>query len=78
MKRLLFAIFVAGVFASAQAPAADASAESAWVAAKRQLLGCMSKRMSANRTVSYNEARKTCAAQLKPQPDNVPHLTAAR
>jgi hypothetical protein len=78
MKRIWFAILVAGVVASAQVPAADTSAESAWVAAKRQLLGCMSKRMSASRTVSYNEAKKTCTAQLKPQPDNAPHLTAAR
>ena len=78
MKHLLLAIFVAGVLGSAQAPAADMPAESAWVAAKRQLLSCMSKRMSASRTVSYNDAKKTCTAQLKPQPDNAPHLTAAR
>lgn len=78
MKRIWFAIFVAGVLVSAQAPAADLSPESAWVAAKRQLLGCMSKRMSASRTVSYNEAKRACSAQLKPQSDNPPHLTAAR
>jgi hypothetical protein len=78
MKHILLAIAVAGVLASAQVTAADMSAESAWVAAKRQLLSCMSKRMSASRTVSYNEAKKTCSAQLKPQPDNAPHLTAAR
>jgi hypothetical protein len=78
MKHLLLAIFVAGVLAGAPAPAADTSAENNWVTAKRQLLGCMSKRMSASRTVSYNEAKKTCTAQLKPPPDTAPHLTAAR
>lgn len=78
MKHILLAIFVSGVLVSVQTPAAETSAESAWVAAKRQLLGCMSKRMSASRTVSYNEAKKSCTAQLKPQADSAPHLTAAR
>jgi hypothetical protein len=78
MKHIVFAIALAGVLAGAPATAADMSAESAWVAAKRQLLSCMSKRMSASRTVSYNDAKKTCSAQLKPQPDNASHLTAAR
>jgi hypothetical protein len=78
MKYSLFAIALTAVLAGAPAPAADTSAENAWVTAKRQLLSCMSKRMSASRTVSYNDAKKTCTAQLKPQPDNAPNLTAAR
>jgi hypothetical protein len=31
---------------------------------RQQLINCMNKRMSASRTISYNEATKVCKAQL--------------
>jgi hypothetical protein len=35
------------------------------VSPRRQLAVCMSKQMSASRTISYNEATVVCKAQLK-------------
>ena len=32
---------------------------------KRQLADCMTKRMSSNRTLSYNDAAKACKDQLR-------------
>jgi hypothetical protein len=93
VKLIILAVALTGVLAGAQVPAADAqvraadaqvraadaSTQSASVANKRQMAGCMTKRMSASRTVSYNDAKKACTAQLKPQADGAPHpLTAAR
>ncbi|MDB6085269.1 MAG: hypothetical protein JWN43_3150 [Gammaproteobacteria bacterium] len=34
---------------------------------RRQLVACMTKQMSASKTISYNEATKVCKAQLKSQ-----------
>ncbi|MGC2031457.1 MAG: hypothetical protein WA642_15660 [Steroidobacteraceae bacterium] len=79
MKLIFLAVALTGVLAGAQALAADVSTQNAPVANKRQLVGCMTRRMSANRTVSYNDAKKACTAQLKPQADGAAHpLTAAR
>jgi hypothetical protein len=65
------------MLAGPKALAGDAQSQS--VLNKRQMIGCMNKRMSANRTVSYNDAKKACIARLKPQTDGVPNpLTAAR
>ena len=78
MKHLLLGIAVIGVvFAGPKALGGDAQSQSALN--KRQMIGCMNKRMSASRTVSYNDAKKACIARQKPQTDGVPNpLTAAR
>jgi BarA-like signal transduction histidine kinase len=34
---------------------------------QRQVRGCMSKRMSSDRTLSYNEAKKDCGVRLRAQ-----------
>ena len=34
---------------------------------KRQVVGCMVKRMRSNRTLSYLDAKKTCVAELSGQ-----------
>jgi hypothetical protein len=34
---------------------------------KKQLIGCMTKQMSASRTISYNEATKVCKDLMKSQ-----------
>jgi hypothetical protein len=79
VKLIILAVALTGVLAGAQALAADAPTQNASVVNKRQMAGCMSKRMSASRTVSYNDAKKACTAQMKPQADGAPHpLTAAR
>jgi hypothetical protein len=37
----------------------------------RQISDCMTKKMSANRTLSYNDARKACKERLQPAKDEV-------
>jgi hypothetical protein len=37
-----------------------------------QIVGCMKKRMSANKNSSYNEAMKACKDQVKKEADNLP------
>ena len=79
MKLIFLAVALSGALVGAQALAADVSTQNASATNKRQMVGCMTRRMSASRTVSYNDAKKACAAQLKPQADGAPHpLTAAR
>jgi hypothetical protein len=34
---------------------------------QRQVRGCMTKRMSSDRSISYNEAKKDCALRLRAQ-----------
>jgi hypothetical protein len=48
---------------------AGAQPKSAAVIAKRQLFECMTKRMSANRTLSYNDAMRACKERLQPPKD---------
>jgi hypothetical protein len=45
---------------------------------KRLLIACMSKQMSASKTISYNEATKLCKAQLKSQSATLASGTAAK
>ena len=37
-----------------------------------QIIGCMKKRMSANKNSSYNEAMRACKDQIKKETDNLP------
>ena len=70
MKRVLAMITVAGVMLlGVQALAADPSSQAKNY--RRQIVGCVIKRMSASRTVSYNEATKACKEQFKPQNDDL-------
>ena len=79
MKLIILAVALTGALAGAQALAADPSTQNASVVNKRQMAGCMTRRMSFSRTLSYNDAKKACTAQLKQQADGAPHpLTAAR
>jgi hypothetical protein len=57
----------------AQAVAAPPPSQSTLV--KRHLMECMTKRMSANRTLSYNDARKGCKERLQPAKDEVASIT---
>jgi hypothetical protein len=51
------------IFVNAQAIAVESMSHS--LSPRRQLIACMNKRMSASRTISYNEAAKGCRDQLK-------------
>ena len=79
MKRLLSAIFLVGVICSGTAAfAVDAVRQSSASLNQRQIRGCMAKRMSSDRTVSYNDAKKACADALKAQKQTAaPPLAAA-
>jgi hypothetical protein len=45
---------------------------------RRQMVSCMTKQMSASKTISYNEATKLCRDQLKSQNGSVATNTAAK
>ncbi len=63
MKRQSSAVVLIGaLIATAPAVALDLSQSAV---NKKQISGCMTKRMLSDRTVSYNNARKACTGQLK-------------
>lgn len=51
------------------AGSASARPESAAVIAKQRLNECMSRRMSADRSLSYNDAMRACKVRLQPPKD---------
>jgi hypothetical protein len=70
MKRFLTAVgWTSLVFIGAHT--ALAQPESAAVLAKRQLSECMSRRMSADKGLSYNDARRVCKERLQPAKDTL-------
>jgi hypothetical protein len=75
MNRLLIVIATAGaIFVGSQALAVDSVNQSTM--SKRQMIaqivGCMKKRMSANKDSSYKEAMKACKEQVNKERDNSP------
>lgn len=73
MNRIITIIAMTSVmFVGARALAVDSVSQSTM--SKRQLIaqmvGCMRKQMSANNTISYNEAMKACKDQISKQTDN--------
>jgi hypothetical protein len=74
MKRVLPIIALTGVvFAGAQAQAVDSTSQSTM--SKRQMIvqivDCMKKRMSADKSRSYNEAMKACKDQTNKESDDL-------
>ncbi len=67
MKKFLKAIACGSLILGAQTLAARP--ESSAVIAKQQLHECMSKRMSADRSLSYNEAMRVCKERLQQPKD---------
>lgn len=45
---------------------------------RRQVVDCMSKRMSLNKSISYNEAAKACKDQMKRQNDHLVRSTPTK
>ena len=68
MKRFIAAIGLSSAILLIAA-AATAQPESPAVIAKRQLSECMSKHMSADKGLSFNEARRMCKERLQPPKD---------
>jgi hypothetical protein len=69
MKRLMTAIALTiglggAVLIGAHAVAAPPSSQAALV--KRQINDCMTRRMGANRTLSYNDAMRMCKERVQP------------
>jgi hypothetical protein len=74
MKHVVTAIALTGlIFVGMQALAVDSTSQPAM--SKRQMIaqvvGCMRKRMSANKSSSYNDAMKACKDQIHKQSDNL-------
>jgi hypothetical protein len=70
MTRLITVMSFGGLMLiGAQSVAAPPPSPSTLV--KRQMTECMTKRMSANKTLSYNDARKGCKERLQPGKDEV-------
>jgi hypothetical protein len=66
MKQFIRAIGLSSVMlVGAHAVAAPPASQSAII--KRQLNDCMSRRMAANRTLSYNDALRSCKGRIQPQ-----------
>jgi hypothetical protein len=66
MRPVLRVMAVTGlIFVGAQALGADPAGHSR--NSKRQIADCILKRMSASRTLSFNDATKACKEQMKPQ-----------
>jgi hypothetical protein len=74
MQRLMTVMgFGALMLIGAQALAAPPPSQPTQI--KRQMADCMTKKMSANRTLSYNDARKGCKERLQPGKDEVASIT---
>lgn len=75
MKRSFKAIACAGLILAAQL--VDAQPQSAAVIARHQLSECMSKQMSADRSLSYNDAMRLCKQRLQPPKDTLASINPA-
>jgi hypothetical protein len=69
MRRFMTAV-VSGLILLGSA-AASAQPQTPAVIAKRQLSECMTKRMSANKNLSYNDALRVCKERLQPPKDTL-------
>jgi hypothetical protein len=62
MRQVLFMIGMAAALHTAVVLADDS--DTAPVSAKRQMVICMNKSMSASKTLSYNDAQRACKERL--------------
>jgi hypothetical protein len=69
MKRSLKAVACGSLIVAAQV--VGAQPQSAAVIARHQLSECMSKQMSADRSLSYNDAMRLCKQRLQPPKDTL-------
>ena len=71
MQRATAAICASAVFLMSASAAAVEPASSSTPVLRQQINDCMTKRMAANKTLSYNEAMRTCKALLQPSKDTL-------
>ena len=76
MQRAMMAMCVSGLFLLSSATAASEPAGSAALL-RQQISDCMSKKMGANKTLSYNEAMRACKALLQPSKETIASNGAA-
>jgi hypothetical protein len=64
MRQFVAAVSLFGVLSAAQATADQPASQS--VLLKRQINGCMTRRMGADKTLSYNDAMRACKERIQP------------
>jgi hypothetical protein len=69
MKRFLTVLAASSLMLGAQT--ISALPQSPAVIAKRQLSECMTKRMAADKSLSYNDAMRACKERLQPPKDTL-------
>jgi hypothetical protein len=70
MQRSLPTICVSSlILMSASAAAVEPAGPSAML--RQQISNCMTKKMAADKALSYNEAMRTCKARLQPSKDTL-------
>jgi hypothetical protein len=75
MKRLIKAMACSSWILAAQV--VGSQPQSAAIIAKHQLSECMNKQMSANRSLSYNDAMRACKQRLQPPKDTLASVNPA-
>jgi hypothetical protein len=63
------AVVVIGLCSAVIIGSACAEPASQSATAKRQMIDCMSKRMSSNKWISFNDAKRVCKDKLQPRPE---------
>jgi hypothetical protein len=71
MTRLITVMGFGGLMLMGAQAVAAAPPPSQSTLMKRQMLQCMTRKMSVDRTLSYNDARKGCTERLPPAKDEV-------
>jgi hypothetical protein len=71
MQRATTAIYASAVFLMSASVAAIEPAAPSTPVLRQQINDCMTKRMAANKTLSYNEAMRACKALLQPAKDTL-------
>jgi hypothetical protein len=69
MQRAIAAIGLAGLMVIGATAAAVEPGQSALM--KQQMIDCMNKKMSVNKTLSYNDAMRACKVRLQPSKDTL-------
>jgi hypothetical protein len=75
MQRAVIVMCMSGLFLTSAAAAAEPAGSAALL--RQQISDCMSKKMGADKTLSYNEAMRTCKARLQPVKDTLASNSSA-
>jgi hypothetical protein len=75
MRNAMTAIGACGLILTSELAAAADSTSPAMI--RQQISDCMTKKMGADRTLSYNDAMRTCKARLQPPKETLASNGAA-